>query len=82
MEDTIPVRIIETKGASALVEWDAGDMLRRAYVPKGAVTDGQADATILALGIPYGIDWPALLDLSGVTVETVTAALRRAGIWT
>ena len=81
MEETMPVRVIETKGASALVEWEANGP-HRAYVPKAAVGDGQADAYVLALGIPYGIDWETWIALPGDLPAVVGTALRRAGIWT
>lgn len=82
-EEMIDVRIIETKGQSSLVEYLDADMPCRVYVPPEAIVDGQCNLYDLQSEYtPYGIQWMMFLDLSGITPETVTKALRERGIWT
>ena len=66
-----PVRVVGTKGGSALVEWGE----RRAYVPAGAVRDGAVSDLTLQRGVPYGVPWDDLR-------EGLAARMHAAGIWT
>jgi hypothetical protein len=66
------VKVIDTKGASALVESDDS---KRVYVPEDTVKEGKASSTALERGIPHGVPWEKLD--KGVAKE-----LRAAGIWT
>ena len=67
----VPVRVIGTKGASSLVEWD----LTRGYVPASSVKDGCVSPTTLKRAVPYGVPWDELQE--GLAVK-----MRKAGIWT
>ena len=67
----VPVRIVGTKGASSLVEWD----LTRGYVPASSVKDGKVSPTTLKRAVPYGVPWDDL-------AEGLTAKMCRVGIWT
>jgi hypothetical protein len=83
MEETpifIPVTIIEARGETFLVEYNAGG-LKRAIIPGSEVKDGQADVEILALGIPYGLPWEEMVNLQA-TSELLAQELRIRGIWT
>ena len=76
----IAVKIVEEKGKSALVEWQAEGDLCRAYVPVSKTEGGKCDEDTLGIAIPYGVPWEDLI--GPVTTETVGKELRRRGIWT
>lgn len=78
----VAVKVVAQKDQSALVEWAAGDDVRRAYVPAGKIEGGRCDLETLEAGIPYGAPWEDLVDLSGLTPQAVARQLRRHGIWT
>jgi len=80
-EEKREVRIVEARGKSALVEWEDGGRLRRAFVPAKEVVDGACPAGVLEEAPAYGVPWE-LVDLSAVTPEAVAEQLRRRGIWT
>ena len=77
----VHVRIVETKGRSALVEWDDGCM-HRVYVPVDSLDGKLCPDNVLREAPAYGVPWELLLDLSGVTPNAVADALRRRHIWT
>lgn len=81
------VRILGRKGAAVLVEWrDEANGTQRAYLPVGAVREGEngAEADSPEQGIPYGEDWEGLLGETWVATgpREVAQALRRQGVWT
>ena len=79
----IPVRVVEVKGQSALVEFESDDQrLQRRYVPAGVVEEGRCAESILDLGIPYGIPWADRIDLSGLTPLSLERDLHQRGVWT
>lgn len=77
----ISVRVVKTRGESALVEWDDG-RIHRAYVPIGAFNGSQCPKDVLEEAPAHGVPWELLLDFSGVTPEAVADKIRRKGIWT
>jgi hypothetical protein len=76
----VPVRVMEAKGESALVQWDDG-ALHRAYVPTEALDGERCPRGVLDEAPMAGAPWELLLDLSGITPEVLADRLRRAGIW-
>lgn len=84
MEDQprlVPVRLIEHRGQSALVEWlDDEARYCRAYVPLASLVDGACPPTELVRGIPYGIHWEDLITVTA-TPESIANELRRRGVW-
>lgn len=78
---TTPVRLVETRGTSGVFEWLDGETLRRCVLPLDACVDGAIDDQTLSLGVPYGLDWGKIITLQA-SVEKLTEALHRAGIWT
>lgn len=81
-KELVPITIISKNGQSALVEWNDGERLRRAYVPVAEIEGDKCDEYVLSAGIQYGAEWEQYL--SGVTVspETVADTLRSHGYWT
>ena len=79
---TVAVRVVARKDESALVEWEAEGDLCRAYVPASKVEADRCDEDTLAAGIPYGVPWEDLIDLSALTPESIGVRLRRREIWT
>ena len=77
----VPVRIVQTEGASALVEWDDYG-LYRAFVPAEEIDEGRCPAAVLKAGIPYGEDWSLYLENVSITAAEISQALHRAGFWT
>ncbi len=80
MED-IPAITIRGQGAARLVEFVQNGKRERRVVPAEAVQDGAISPESLADGIPYGIPWAKLIELSA-TPELLEANLHAAGIWT
>ena len=79
--ERVPVRLVDSRGASALVEWSDPD-LHRGYVPLQEVAkDSTVPAPVLAEAIPYGVAWEKHLTLEA-TPEKLAHALRVRGIWT
>ncbi len=78
----IEVRVVAQEGESALVEWAEEGDLRRAYVPVGKIEGGRCSMDDLNAGIPYGVPWEDLIDVSGLTREAVGREMRRKGFWT
>ena len=79
---TLPVRVVEKKGKSALVEWDEGDDQRRGFVPVKEIEGGKCGEDGLGAAIPYGAPWEQFIDLSELNAETLARNLRRLGVWT
>lgn len=78
----LTVRVVASKGQSVLVEWPAGNDLKRAFVPADQVQDDKAEAETLEAGIPYGVPWAELVDMSAATPANFQAEMHRHGIWT
>lgn len=78
-EETIPVRVVEQRGPSVVVEYAGG--LKRCIIPAENVTSGGVDPQTLEDGIPYGIPWEQVLTLSA-TPQKLADKLRANGIWT
>lgn len=77
----LPVRVIGSKGESALVEWiDAEAMYRRVYVPLAKVAKGTVATKDLERGIPYGLPWEEYIEVE-VTPASIANELRRLGAW-
>lgn len=84
--DWVPVRVIQLKTHSALVEWvvyreGGATDLRRAEVPREVMFDGVVERANLEAGIPFGLPWEQFLSV-GVTPDTLGAEFRRLGLWT
>lgn len=80
LQTKVPVEIVETHGNSALVQYDLNGLPRRCYVDVGEIVDGECPRERLA-DVPYGIDWGAYLDFSGIEAE-IECQLKARGIWT
>lgn len=77
----VKVKVIETRGQSALIQCVVDGELVRKIVPRSDVINGEVDEFNLETGIPYGIPWADLITIS-VTPEDFQRELRNAGIWT
>ena len=81
----VPVKIIQSNGAVALVEWvvgGAGDFdWKRAYVPCSVVTPQGVAEDDLEAGEPYGVRWESYMHLIA-DKAAFARALRQVGIWT
>lgn len=77
------VKVLQTQGQSALVEWYDKDaeLLRRAYVPNNELSNGTCSLEVLDSGIPYGLPWAKFLEIQ-MTPESLERELRRIGLWT
>ena len=76
----VAVEVVERKGQVALVEWQTGDSLHRAYIPASELTPRGVTAEVLAAGEPYGLRWESLIEVP--TPAEFARALRQQGIWT
>jgi hypothetical protein len=80
-EPRVPVRVIGSKGESALVEWiDAEGLYQRIYVPLAKVTKGTVASKDLERGIPYGLPWEEYIEVTA-TPASIANELRRMGAW-
>lgn len=77
----IDVKIIQQSGHSALVEWLDNGKRKRATIPQGVIQDNQVLKSDLEMGIPYGIEWSKVIELSASS-EDLQQELYRVGIWT
>lgn len=77
----IPVRVVDERGASHVVEWTDDDgAVRRRVVMASEIDSGEIDEDVIADAPPYGADWASLdLHIKGADVER---ALHRRGVWT
>jgi hypothetical protein len=76
----IPVTVIETRGESVLVEYQAGG-LQRVIIPAMLIQGGAVDAEELDQGVPYGLPWETIVKLQA-TPARLADELRKNGIWT
>lgn len=84
------VRRVSTKGGMMLVEWEdpKGDGLQRYWVTMTMIVDTLDDdgnyVTVEApeRGVPYGVDWKAVLPKLKTTTTDVANEFKRRGIWT
>ena len=81
-EPRLPVRVIETRGGSSLVEWVAGGEAHRAFVPAETLAPDGAPATVLDRGVPYGLPWQDVRLADADLPAALNRALHNAGIWT
>ena len=79
-DDLVPITVVETKGQSALVEYEQNGLRYRSYVDPEDIEDGQCPLSRIQ-NAPYGIDWQAELDLTDLPAK-VHQALTARGIWT
>lgn len=77
----IDVKIIQQTGRSALVQWVEDGKLKRATIPVEVIKDNQVLEVNLNMGIPYGLNWASLIELSA-TSECLEQELHRVGVWT
>jgi hypothetical protein len=73
--ERLPVKVIETKGKSALVEYG----FERRFVPSSSVGGNAVPSTVWEAGIPYGVPWEKVPPLSPTELA---AQLWKRGIWT
>lgn len=77
----IEVKVISTRGQSALIECSKGGKLERKTVPLADIQDGKISEYKLKLGVPYGLEWSKLITLK-TTSDLLEQNLRQAGVWT
>lgn len=81
-EPLLPVRVIERRGGSCLVEWVAGGEAHRAFIPPEAWAPEGVTATVLERGVPYGVPWQDIRLPGGDLPAALARELHNAGIWT
>ena len=83
----LKVKVLTEYGPSALVERAVGENMERRMVPSSELIVGKSHADLKVskevwdTGIPYGVDWEAMAEVT-VTPRQVADELRRRGIWT
>jgi hypothetical protein len=75
----VPVRVIEVRGKSALIQ--TADF-QRYYAPASKVKDGSIAQDDLDQCPTYGVPLEAYLGLGDVTADALALMLRQAGIYT
>lgn len=82
--ERINTKVITRTNGLTLVEWMDGNHPNRAWVtPDMIVSEGDASATVIhpAGGIPYGVDWSALISTQ-IDADEIEQRLKGAGVWT
>jgi len=77
---TLPVTVVEIRGASALVETFSKKRWARAIVPRSCVKSGRVTEEDFDAG-DVTVDWAARVDLQATPVS-IAEALYRQGIFT
>ena len=85
----VPVKMLERRGETVLLEWADGDETKRGYLPASVVIPETAEialavsASELPLAAPYGVPWAALLQVDPSDFsERLQKALHNANLWT
>ena len=77
----VSVKVIEQKGASALVEWRKRGRTHRAFVPAEMVSDGKCAQSEIEAGTACGAPWEDYI--SGLpTAKQIAERLRKSNVWT
>ncbi len=64
-----------------LVSWMDGDQYKRTTIPASKLKGNDVSATVLAAGVPHGVDWAEVLaEFPGAGL--LANEFRRQGIWT
>lgn len=80
-EKQVSVKVIEQKGASALVEWQERGRTYRAFVPAEQIEDDKCAKSELETGTAHGEQWEDYI--SGLpTAKQIAEALRKSNVWT
>lgn len=77
----VKVRVVQRRGESALVEWLDGEQQNRVTIPVTAVVNDHVADDVLLAGVPYGVPWAELVQLTA-TPAAVQSELYRVGVWT
>lgn len=80
----VEAKVIARQNGLTLVEWQSGNEPNRAWVtPDMIVSESGRSATIRHPegGIPYGVDWAALVNTQ-VDADEIARRLKQAGLWT
>lgn len=78
------VRVVRRKNGLLLVEWQEGDLPKRAWVTPDMVLDDQESVAVVdnpSAGIPYGVEFWRLVEMAA-TPQDLDRELKRRGIWT
>jgi hypothetical protein len=76
----VDVKLLNTKGASSLVEYEEDGIRKRVYVPAGSIKNDQVQEMIISRGIPYGHPWEEIEFKVGG--PALAEALHKADLWT
>ena len=80
----VEAKVIARQNGMMLIEWQSGNEPSRAWVtPDMIVAESGRSATVRHPegGIPYGVDWAALVSTQ-VDANEIARRLRQAGVWT
>lgn len=75
------IRVIQSHGKGAVVEWVDDGKAYRKIVPHNKVKDGRIEEDVLDKSPDYGVPWAKEIKLSASS-DDLEAALHNAGIWT
>ena len=80
----VEAKVIARQNGLMLIEWQSGNEPSRAWVtPDMIVSESGRSATVRHPegGIPYGVDWAALVNTQ-VDADEIARRMRQAGLWT
>lgn len=77
----ITVRVVQSRGKSAVVEWVDKKKAFRKIVPVKDVDKGKIDKDILDKSPDYGVPWAKEVDPKA-SPEDIENCLHNAGVWT
>jgi hypothetical protein len=76
----LPVKLINTKGQSSLVEFEDNGVRRRVFIPSDQLIDGKVSNVIISRAIPFGYPWEEIQFTVGGA--DLAAALHKLDLWT
>lgn len=81
---SVKAKVIATHNDINLVEWMVNGRYLRAWVTPDMITAVEGQSLLIdnpEAGIPYGLDWAALIN-QAITPDMIGNSLRQSGIWT
>jgi hypothetical protein len=76
------IRVVSSRGKSAVVEWVYRKRAYRKIVPLEEIKGGKIDEEVLDKCPAYGVPWSEEIDPPSVTSNDIEIALHKAGVWT
>jgi len=78
--EVVTARVVSRQGLAYVIEYTHGDRLYRVIHPQPLT--GEVPLESVEMGIPYGVDWAAVIPGRTVMPSDFARELHKVGIWT